>query len=93
MGLRKSHKKTLDICTYICYNKNVRTDERTNIKKGKSQIATSIKKERGDIMKNERIYIRISEIEKEELQKEATEKQMSLSEYILNIIRLRSKKK
>lgn len=44
-------------------------------------------------MKNERIYIRISEIEKKELQKEATEKQMSLSEYILNIIRLRNKKK
>lgn len=44
-------------------------------------------------MKSERIYIRVSEKEKTELQKEAENEQMSLSEYLLNIIRLRRTKK
>lgn len=40
-------------------------------------------------MKNDKIYIRISTKEKSELKAEAEAEQMSLSEYLLYIIRLR----
>ena len=72
------------------------TNKRAYKKKGGeyvSQIALVNILKRGDIMKNERIYIRVSEKEKTELQKEAENEQMTLSEYLLNIIRLRRTKK
>lgn len=47
----------------------------------------------GENMKNERIYIRVSEKEKTELKAEAEAEQMTLSEYLLNIIRLRRRGK
>lgn len=38
-------------------------------------------------MKQERIYIRVSELEKEQIKKEADKMQMSVSEYLLYLFR------
>ena len=38
-------------------------------------------------MKQERIYIRVSELEKEQIKKEAEKMQMSVSEYLLYLFR------